>query len=163
MGSSSLAPVVLTPAMDRNIFVLLFSYFSMCFSGPFFPNLPNIGSSGLVDISHLNLQFNPSKQNTDNHQRQAPPGSKMCLTPGCVSAAADLINQMDQTADPCSNFYQFACGGFVAEAVIPDHQTSKGAFCAPHQKDAALPWMFPGLVPASLLDNTLSRKGKKEG
>lgn len=34
---------------------------------------------------------------------------------------------------------------------------------APHQKDAALPWMFPGLVPASLLDNTLSRKGKKEG
>merc|ERR1711970_207980 len=32
-----------------------------------------------------------------------------------------------------------------------------------HQKDTALPWMFPGLVPSSLLDNNLSRKGKKQG
>eukprot|EP00091_Calanus_sinicus_P012007 TRINITY_DN2709_c0_g1_i2.p1 TRINITY_DN2709_c0_g1~~TRINITY_DN2709_c0_g1_i2.p1 ORF type:complete len:440 (-),score=137.37 TRINITY_DN2709_c0_g1_i2:278-1564(-) len=52
----------------------------------------------------------------------------MCLTPGCVLAASELINSMDQTADPCTDFYQFACGGFVAETVIPDHQTSKGAF-----------------------------------
>ena len=52
----------------------------------------------------------------------------MCLTPGCVVAASELINSMDQTADPCTDFYQFACGGFVAETVIPDHQTSKGSF-----------------------------------
>jgi len=120
--------VVLTPAMDRKFIFLLFSFFSKSFSGPFFPNLPNVGSSGLVDAGHLNIPFNPSVPNKVNHQRQAPPGSKVCLTPGCVTAAAELINQMDQTADPCSDFYQFACGGFVAETVIPDHQTNKGAF-----------------------------------
>ena len=38
-----------------------------------------------------------------------------------------------------------------------------GSSSTPHQKGSVLPWMFPGLVPASLLDNTLSRKGKKEG
>jgi len=120
--------VVLTPAMGHKIILLLFSFFSKSFSGPFFPNLPNVGSSGLVDAGHLNIPFNPSVPNKVNHQRQAPPGSKVCLTPGCVTAAAELINQMDQTADPCSDFYQFACGGFVAETVIPDHQTNKGAF-----------------------------------
>ena len=68
------------------------------------------------------------EQNSVNPSRQAAPGSKMCLTPGCVVAASELINSMDQTADPCTDFYQFACGGFVAETVIPDHQTSKGSF-----------------------------------
>jgi len=58
----------------------------------------------------------------------------MCLTPGCVVAASELIHSMDQTADPCTDFYQFACGGFVAETVIPDHQTSKGSFSVVRDK-----------------------------
>ena len=52
----------------------------------------------------------------------------MCLTKGCVKAAADLIQWMDDTVDPCSDFYDFACGGFIRETVIPDHKTSYGSF-----------------------------------
>ena len=121
-----------SPAMDRKNLLLIFSIFSQALSGPFFPNLPYTGSSGLVDTSRLSLPYIPTgnnaEQNSLNPFRQAPAGSKMCLTPGCVTASAELIKQMDQTADPCSDFYQFACGGFVAETVIPDHQTSKGSF-----------------------------------
>lgn len=51
-----------------------------------------------------------------------------CLSPGCVKAAAALINTIDETVDPCSDFYDFACGGFLKETVIPDHKTSEGAF-----------------------------------
>ena len=56
--------------------------------------------------------------------------SEICQTPGCVVAASKLIKSMDQTADPCTDFYQFACGRFLSETVIPDHQTSKGPFSA---------------------------------
>ena len=37
----------------------------------------------------------------------------LCLTPGCVKAAAQIIENMDTSADPCTDFYQFACGGWV--------------------------------------------------
>jgi len=121
-----------SPAMGHTTLLCMFSVFSQTYSGPFLPTLPYYGTHGLVDTRNLAIPFIPTGNNEaqteDSPLRQAPPGTKMCLTPGCVKAAADLIEQMDQKADPCSDFYQFACGGFVAETVIPDHQTSKGSF-----------------------------------
>eukprot|EP00092_Neocalanus_flemingeri_P076808 GFUD01095301.1.p1 GENE.GFUD01095301.1~~GFUD01095301.1.p1 ORF type:complete len:774 (+),score=162.06 GFUD01095301.1:198-2519(+) len=130
--------------MDPKI-LLLFCLFSQYSSSPFFPSLPYYPSlsSGLIDTRFLYIPYIPThtyqqpkiKEEISinsafqvNPQREAQPETKMCLTPGCVKAAAELIQSMDQTADPCSDFYQFACGGFVAETVIPDHQTSKGSF-----------------------------------
>ena len=39
-----------------------------------------------------------------------------------MKAAADLIKSMDETVDPCSDFYNFACGNFIKERVLPDHK-----------------------------------------
>eukprot|EP00092_Neocalanus_flemingeri_P028315 GFUD01030752.1.p1 GENE.GFUD01030752.1~~GFUD01030752.1.p1 ORF type:complete len:774 (+),score=182.51 GFUD01030752.1:202-2523(+) len=130
--------------MDRKI-LLLFCLFSQYSSSPFFPSLPYYPSlsSGLIDTRFLYIPYIPThtyqqpkikEENSINSafqvspQREAQPESKMCLTPGCVKAAAELIKSMDQTADPCTDFYQFACGGFVADTTIPDHQTNKGKF-----------------------------------
>ena len=44
----------------------------------------------------------------------------------CV--AAELLQNMDQTVDPCEDFYQFACGGFEKRNVIPDDQSSVTTF-----------------------------------
>ena len=41
------------------------------------------------------------------------PNTQICNTPECVSAAHSLIQNMDTTADPCEDFYQYACGNFV--------------------------------------------------
>lgn len=35
---------------------------------------------------------------------------------------------MDEEADPCSNFYDFACGGFVKRTIIPDDKTQMTTF-----------------------------------
>merc|ERR1719186_2165882 len=59
--------------------------------------------------------------------KQAPAGSNYCLTKDCVNAASDMIRAMDDTADPCTDFYQFACGNFIKETVIPEDKTSVSA------------------------------------
>ena len=55
-------------------------------------------------------------------------GERVCLTESCVKTAARLLRQMDRTADPCQDFYQFACGGFIADTVLPEHKTRLGSY-----------------------------------
>lgn len=52
----------------------------------------------------------------------------VCLTSGCVKTAALVLADMDQTVDPCSNFYEFACGGFVRNTIIPEDRSSVTQF-----------------------------------
>jgi membrane metallo-endopeptidase-like protein 1 len=35
---------------------------------------------------------------------------------------------MDQTVDPCEDFYQFSCGSFLKEVRIPDEQSKIDEF-----------------------------------
>lgn len=35
---------------------------------------------------------------------------------------------LDRTADPCSDFYQFACGGWMANNPVPADQSRWGRF-----------------------------------
>ncbi|KAF5280974.1 hypothetical protein FQR65_LT14898 [Abscondita terminalis] len=51
----------------------------------------------------------------------------ICMTPGCIGAAAKALSYMDTTADPCKDFYQFACGGFDKNTLIPEDKTSISA------------------------------------
>ena len=53
---------------------------------------------------------------------------RVCLTESCVKTAARLLRQMDRTADPCQDFYQFACGGFLADTLLPEHKTRLGSY-----------------------------------
>ena len=46
----------------------------------------------------------------------------------CWGTAAELLQNMDVKADPCEDFYQFACGGFEKRNIIPDDQSSVSTF-----------------------------------
>ena len=39
-------------------------------------------------------------------------------------AAARIIENMDPTADPCEDFYQYACGGWQQKNEIPQGDSS---------------------------------------
>ncbi|KAF9349781.1 hypothetical protein BGX26_011974 [Mortierella sp. AD094] len=52
--------------------------------------------------------------------------SDVCDTQECHLAAADILKDMNPSADPCVDFSQYTCGNFYEEAVIPDYSTSTG-------------------------------------
>ena len=50
----------------------------------------------------------------------------VCTTPGCIDAASFMQTAMDRSAGPCNNFYQYACGGWIAKNPIPEQQSRWG-------------------------------------
>lgn len=52
----------------------------------------------------------------------------ICMTPSCIRASAQILNNMDNQTKPCEDFYQFACGRWIKTQVIPDEKTSLSVF-----------------------------------
>lgn len=50
--------------------------------------------------------------------------SKVCLTPGCVKAAAEILKNIDSQVNPCDDFYKYTCGKWIDSQVIPDDKSS---------------------------------------
>jgi len=71
-------------------------------------------------------QLEPFPTESQNHLRETE--SKYCLTKECVKTAADLVSRMDTKADPCEDFYQFACGGYLEKTVIPEDRSRTSMF-----------------------------------
>lgn len=53
---------------------------------------------------------------------------EICSTEECVLAAADILDAMDSSVDPCDNFYQFACGGWEQKNPVPDESSRWSQF-----------------------------------
>ncbi|CAH1724670.1 neprilysin-2 [Aphis gossypii] len=85
-------------------------------------SLPTISAenNGLIGKARGRSLFQNREYEKDN----------ICLTAGCVKAAASVINNMDTSVDPCDDFYQFACGNFIKETIIDDDKTSHTTFSA---------------------------------
>uniref|UniRef100_A0A4Q8K7F4 U6-Hexatoxin-Hc1f_1 n=1 Tax=Hadronyche cerberea TaxID=1107879 RepID=A0A4Q8K7F4_HADCE len=56
--------------------------------------------------------------------------SEECTSPECQEAARALLESMDTTADPCQNFYRYACGGWIDRHPIPPEKGRYSAFDA---------------------------------
>uniref|UniRef100_A0A8C7JJL6 Neprilysin n=1 Tax=Oncorhynchus kisutch TaxID=8019 RepID=A0A8C7JJL6_ONCKI len=49
-------------------------------------------------------------------------------TADCTQAASRLIENMDANVDPCDNFYQYACGGWLKKNIIPETSSRYSTF-----------------------------------
>uniref|UniRef100_A0A8C0LY71 Membrane metalloendopeptidase like 1 n=2 Tax=Canis lupus familiaris TaxID=9615 RepID=A0A8C0LY71_CANLF len=53
---------------------------------------------------------------------------EICTTPGCVIAASRILQNMDPSREPCEDFYQYACGGWLRRHVIPETNSRYSVF-----------------------------------
>ncbi|XP_075540860.1 M13 family metallopeptidase neprilysin 3 isoform X2 [Dermacentor variabilis] len=62
-------------------------------------------------------------------ERVAQPSQpKYCVTPACVTVASSILNAMDPETDPCEDFYQYSCGGWIKANPLPDGKSIWGTF-----------------------------------
>ncbi|KAM8731774.1 phosphate-regulating neutral endopeptidase PHEX [Acanthopagrus schlegelii] len=53
---------------------------------------------------------------------------EFCLSPECIEAAGSILSKMDQSVNPCDDFYTYSCGGWLTENPIPEDSSSYGIY-----------------------------------
>ena len=76
------------------------------------------------DNGHTNTYHFPLLNITDATALNA----SLCLTMDCIKAAARLSEYMDDSVDPCKDFYQYSCGGWERVTNIPEGLGRWGTF-----------------------------------
>uniref|UniRef100_A0A8B9HWY8 Membrane metallo-endopeptidase-like 1 n=1 Tax=Astyanax mexicanus TaxID=7994 RepID=A0A8B9HWY8_ASTMX len=80
-----------------------------------------------VYVTAVRGQFGRAPRSTQSLEG-CPSSRNVCTTPACVTAAARLLQNMDQDVEPCQNFYRYACGGWLDRHVIPETSSRYSVF-----------------------------------
>ncbi|KAI7879828.1 uncharacterized protein EV154DRAFT_450821 [Mucor mucedo] len=50
----------------------------------------------------------------------------VCFSNDCIKTASSILQSIDMNIDPCSDFYQYTCGNWIKDAVIPEELAGFG-------------------------------------
>lgn len=73
-------------------------------------------------LNHSQTDFSPNSStiSSDPLTRSDSISGKpsVCTSPGCVRSSMEILNNVDPSVDPCTDFYQFACGNFISNTSL---------------------------------------------
>lgn len=58
----------------------------------------------------------------------------VCATEVCLKESAKMLNTMDESVNPCDDFYEFACGKLLQDTVLPADKQSQTTFTLTQDK-----------------------------
>ncbi|XP_021353180.1 endothelin-converting enzyme homolog isoform X2 [Mizuhopecten yessoensis] len=62
------------------------------------------------------------------YQNRYRVNAQLCDSQTCVKTSAYILQKMDTSVDPCSDFYSYTCGNWVKTTVIPETEPKYGTF-----------------------------------
>ena len=77
-----------------------------------------------VPLGVINEKYRSSSSSASTQ----PATTTTCLTPECVKLAASVLAAIDQTVDPCTDFYKFSCDNWIQNTIIPRDSLSYDNF-----------------------------------
>ncbi|CAF4685126.1 unnamed protein product [Rotaria sp. Silwood1] len=69
----------------------------------------------IILIILIIIYYSHTKENLKN---------SICLTSSCIQVSYEISSGMNQTIDPCNDFYQFVCGQWIKKNFIPKGHSS---------------------------------------
>ncbi|PSN30408.1 Neprilysin-11 [Blattella germanica] len=87
----------------------------------------------------------------------------LCETPECLESATHLLKSLNMSVNPCEDFYEFACGGWVNQHPVPPTESHRNQFDLVMEKvDFELKEILEGLNdPDELLPVRAAKKAYK--
>ncbi|XP_031626097.1 neprilysin-2-like [Contarinia nasturtii] len=102
----------------------------------FVVSLMCVPSNSLPRTEVLEIVSSPASQQNGTEWDVKGNGTNICMTKGCVKASALVLDLIDENVNPCDNFYEFACGKFLRNTLIPDDKIAMMSFV--HVQDKVL-------------------------